>query len=53
MLASLTLAPPFVDADRRGGNRDGGGRPSARWWLIIALIATGILWQLVRLVVKG
>ena len=53
MLATYTLCPPFVDADRRGGNRDNGWNIGARTWIIIGLILTGILWQLVRAVVKG
>ena len=47
-----TLTLPFVDADRKGGNRDGGGL-SARAWIVVAFVLAGILWQLVRLLVKG
>jgi hypothetical protein len=46
------FCPPFVDADRRGGNQDGGGL-SARAWFAVAFILAAVLWQLVRAVVKG
>lgn len=52
MLATYTLCPPFVDADRRGGNAPN-GRISPRVWFVVALVLSGILWQLVRAVVKG
>jgi hypothetical protein len=47
-----TLAFPFVDADRKGGSSGGGGI-TARWWFVIALVLAGILWQMVRAMVKG
>ena len=53
MLASLSLATPYEDADRRGGAHGGGWRISPRVWFVIAFILAGFLWQLVRMVVKG
>jgi hypothetical protein len=50
---TLPLTLPFVDADRKGGNAPNGAGITARWWFLIALVLAGILWQMVRAVVKG
>ena len=54
MFLSPTFAPTFVDAlGMNTPKGKGGGRLSARWWLIIGFVFAGILWQVVRWMVRG
>ena len=49
MLASLTLSPPYVDADRRGDNHDGnGGKIGARTIIVLAYLLLCALWLVAR-----
>jgi hypothetical protein len=47
MLATYTLTLPFVDADRRGGS-SGGGRVSARVWIVLAYVVLVAIWAVAR-----
>jgi hypothetical protein len=47
MTLTHTLCPPFVDADRRGGS-SGGGRVSARVWIVLAYVVLVAAWAVAR-----
>jgi hypothetical protein len=48
MYLNPALCPPFVDADRKGANAPKGAGITARWWFVIALVATFAGWMVWR-----
>lgn len=53
MYLTHTLAPPFVDADRKGANAPKGARIGARWWFVIVYVMAFAAWMVWRWGVKG
>lgn len=50
----LPLTLPLIDTDRMTPTNGGGKHSvSARAWVVVAFVLLAVLWQLVRLVVKG
>jgi hypothetical protein len=49
MYLTLPLTTPFVDADRKGGSRGGGGgRVSVRAWIVLAYLVICAIWAVAR-----
>lgn len=49
MYLDATLTLPFVDADRKGGNQDGGGGLSYRARFAAVLLAMFVVWLFLRI----